>query len=191
MSKQELNRVELMVRVEERRLTQKNAAEMLGLSVRQVERLYRRYKQSGPAGLVSKKRGRPSNRRVPEKTRKQALGLVRGLYPDFGPTGAPAPRSPRGSPVPRGTELCPRDPAAGTRTGRRAETTRRTRARSGRSRNPSAGVDQEPCQVPFHEIIGFSARKMAVWRGERRLRRPKPPVATGFSKRLPGGAFGG
>ena len=88
MSKQELDRVELMVRIQERRLTQRQAAEMLDVSVRQVERLYRRYKQSGPAGLVSKKRGRPSNRRLPEKTRKKALELVRGLYPDFGPTFA-------------------------------------------------------------------------------------------------------
>jgi transposase len=88
MSKQELDRVELMVRIQERRLTQRQAAEMLDVSARQVERLYRRYKQSGPAGLVSRKRGRPSNRRLPEKTRKQALELVRGLYPDFGPTFA-------------------------------------------------------------------------------------------------------
>jgi transposase len=86
MSKQELNRVELMVRIQERRLTQRQAAEMLELSVRQVERLFHGFKKSGPAGLVSRKRGRPSNRRLPEKTRKQALELVRGLYPDFGPT---------------------------------------------------------------------------------------------------------
>jgi hypothetical protein len=38
MSKQELNRAELMVRIQERRLTQRQAAEMLDLSVRQVER---------------------------------------------------------------------------------------------------------------------------------------------------------
>lgn len=59
MSKKELNRAELMLRIQERKLTQRKAAEMLGLSVRQVERLYRCYKESGPAGLVSRKRGRP------------------------------------------------------------------------------------------------------------------------------------
>ena len=53
MSKQELDRTELMVRIQERRLTQKMAAELLSLSVRQVERLYHRFKESGPAGLIS------------------------------------------------------------------------------------------------------------------------------------------
>ncbi len=88
MSKQELDRTELMIRVQERRLTQKRAAELLGLGVRQVERLYHRFRESGPAGLVSKKRGRPSNRQLPKKTRKRALELVRSRYPDFGPTFA-------------------------------------------------------------------------------------------------------
>ena len=86
MSKKEWNRAELMLRIQERKLTQRKAAEMLGLSVRQVERLYSCYKKSGPAGLVSGKRGRPSNRRISEKTRTRALELVRSLYPDFGPT---------------------------------------------------------------------------------------------------------
>ena len=88
MSKRELNRVELMVRIEERRLTQKRAAQMLGIGIRQVERLYRRYKELGAAGLVSRKRGRPSNCRIPEKTKQKALAIVRTLYPDFGPTFA-------------------------------------------------------------------------------------------------------
>jgi transposase len=86
MSNKELNRAELMLRIQERRLTQRKAAEMLSLSVRQVERLHRCYKEHGPAGLVSKKRGRPSNRRISEKLKEQTLDLVRSLYPDFGPT---------------------------------------------------------------------------------------------------------
>lgn len=83
-----MSRVELMLRIKERKLTQKQAAEILGLSVRQVERLFRCYKKSGAAGLVSKKRGRPSNRRISEKVKKKALSLISGLYPDFGPTFA-------------------------------------------------------------------------------------------------------
>ena len=86
MSKKELNRAEVMLRIKERRLTQSTAAEMLGLSVRQVERLYGCYKEHGPAGLVSQKRGRPSNRRISQKLKKQSLEIVRSLYPDFGPT---------------------------------------------------------------------------------------------------------
>ena len=41
MSRREMDRAELMLRVRERRLTQVEAAVQLGLSVRQVERLYR------------------------------------------------------------------------------------------------------------------------------------------------------
>ncbi|WP_425127394.1 helix-turn-helix domain-containing protein, partial [Burkholderia gladioli] len=36
----------------------------LGLTVRQVERLVIRYRESGAAGLTSRKRGRPGNRRL-------------------------------------------------------------------------------------------------------------------------------
>jgi hypothetical protein len=86
MSHQELNRAEWMQRVRERRATQAQAAEHLGLTVRQVERLYRAYKTEGAAGLISKKRGRPSTRRLPETLRVEAVRIVRARYADFGPT---------------------------------------------------------------------------------------------------------
>ncbi len=44
------------------------------------------YDHSGAAGLVSKKRGRPSNRRHSEEFRNAALDLIRERYLDFGPT---------------------------------------------------------------------------------------------------------
>jgi predicted DNA-binding protein (UPF0251 family) len=52
MSVRELNRAELIRRVHERRLTQLKAAETLGVSLRQLQRLYRAYKAEGPAGLI-------------------------------------------------------------------------------------------------------------------------------------------
>jgi hypothetical protein len=69
MSGPELDRAEWLLRVKERRATQAQVAEHLGLTVRQVERLYRAYKAGGAAALVSKKRGRPSLRRLPTKLR--------------------------------------------------------------------------------------------------------------------------
>ena len=54
--------------------------------MRQVKRLCRAYQGSGAAGLISKRRGRPSNNRLPEKTINQARQLLRMRYPDFGPT---------------------------------------------------------------------------------------------------------
>ena len=62
MSGKELNRLEVLGRALERRLTQSQAAEQLGLGIRQVERLCRQLRIEGPRGLVSKKRGRTSNR---------------------------------------------------------------------------------------------------------------------------------
>ena len=86
MSRKELNRLEILGRVLERRLTQAQAAEQLGLSVRQVERLCRKLRVDGAPGLVSKKRGRTSNHRLSGVLREQSLDLVRARYHDFGPT---------------------------------------------------------------------------------------------------------
>jgi hypothetical protein len=86
MSKRELDRVQLMLLIQERRRTQTQVAEQLGMTVRQVERLYRAYKAGGAAALVSKRRGHPSTRRLPDATRSEALGVVRERYGDFGPT---------------------------------------------------------------------------------------------------------
>ena len=61
MSSKELNRLEILGRVLERRLTQVQAAEQLGLSLRQIERLCGKLRVEGPPGLISKKRGRESD----------------------------------------------------------------------------------------------------------------------------------
>ncbi len=88
MSHTELERLEVIQRVRERRLTQEEAARMLGLGVRQVQRLCAAYRDRGAAGLVSGKRGRQSNRRLPDERRRRAMELVRARYADFGPTFA-------------------------------------------------------------------------------------------------------
>jgi hypothetical protein len=61
-------------------------AEQLGLSLRQVERMYAAYKVAGAEGLVSRKRGAPSRRQMAPELRELAIALVRSRYPDFGPT---------------------------------------------------------------------------------------------------------
>ncbi len=86
MSQRELSRLEVLQQLNERRLTQPAAALRLALSTRQLRRLLRAYQKSGASALVSKRRGRPSNRRLPEATRSRAIELLRSLYPDFGPT---------------------------------------------------------------------------------------------------------
>ena len=86
MSTREIDRLAILGRVAEGRLTQREAARQLGLSLRQVEPLGRALRQHGAAGLVSGKRGRPSNRQLPTALREQAVELVRARYADFGPT---------------------------------------------------------------------------------------------------------
>jgi len=84
----ELDRLQIMTRIAERRLTRRKAAALLGLSERQVRRLYRAFTGAGAAGLASRRRGRLSNRRLPAATRDRALALIRERYADFGPTFA-------------------------------------------------------------------------------------------------------
>ena len=86
MSLRELDRADLMRRIQERRLTQAQAAKQLGISVRQVERLFRAYKADGPFALASKKRGRRSNRKLADRLRTETMKLVRERYEGFGPT---------------------------------------------------------------------------------------------------------
>ena len=86
MSATELNRAEILGRVKEKRLAQTRAAELLGLTERQVRRLLELYRTGGARDLVSKKRGRPSNRAYDANFRARVLGTVRERYFDFGPT---------------------------------------------------------------------------------------------------------
>ncbi len=86
MSQKELHRLEVVQKTRDRRLSVVQAAEVLDLSRSQVHRLLQAYDRSGEAGLVSKKRSRPSNRRHSKDFRNAALDLIRERYPDFGPT---------------------------------------------------------------------------------------------------------
>ena len=86
MSKQELTRLEIMQRVKEKRMKQKEAAEMLGISPRHVRRLLNAYRKQGERGLVSKRRDKPSNNRLKSEIKQKAKDLLHSRYHDFGPT---------------------------------------------------------------------------------------------------------
>jgi transposase len=86
MSTKELTRLEVMQRLKEKRLTQKEAANLLGVSTRQVKRLWRRYKQGAAQGLLSQRRGKESNHRLDEEVTRRALDLIQAKYKGFGPT---------------------------------------------------------------------------------------------------------
>jgi hypothetical protein len=86
MSDKELVRLEVLSDLASDRLMASAAAELLGLELRQVQRLAKAYQDQGATALISKKRGRPSNRQTPVSVKAQALELVRARYADFGPT---------------------------------------------------------------------------------------------------------
>lgn len=86
MNGKELGRLEVMQRLKEKSLGQREAAKMLGVSVRQGKRMLKAYRDQGGAGLVSRRRGQASNNRLKEATRVQALDLLGSRYRGFGLT---------------------------------------------------------------------------------------------------------
>lgn len=86
MSQKELNRLDVIQKIRDRRLTVVQATALLDLSRSQIHRLLQAFDKFGAAGLVSGKRGHPSNRRYSEDFRNTVLDLIRAYYRDFGPT---------------------------------------------------------------------------------------------------------
>ncbi|WP_415869156.1 ISNCY family transposase, partial [Burkholderia ubonensis] len=86
MNMRELDRLKVIQAVVDMGLKPGRAAERLGVTVRQVQRLVDPYRESGAAGLASRKRGRPGNRRLDEDLARLALTIIRDRYADFGPT---------------------------------------------------------------------------------------------------------
>jgi transposase len=86
MSEKEIGRLEVIQRVLDGVISQRRAAELLGVSDRQVRRLQRGYEEEGARSLISKKRGRPSNRRIDDGVRSAIVSRLHTRYQGFGPT---------------------------------------------------------------------------------------------------------
>src|SRR4051794_15279144 len=86
MSKQEFSRLDVLLRVQSGQLRIADACTLIGLQRRQVFRLLRNLKHDGATSLLSKRRGKASNHRLPAEVRALALSVVRERYADFGPT---------------------------------------------------------------------------------------------------------
>ncbi len=86
MATVERERAHVVRLVVAKKLKQREAADRLGMTVRQVKRLVRAWRRDGDAGLVSKQRGRVSPSRMDSATQARIEGLLRGKYADFGPT---------------------------------------------------------------------------------------------------------
>lgn len=82
----ELRKLQAARKVLEKEMTQKKAANLVGISVRQMRRIVKAVRDEGPKGVIHKSRGRPSNRRKPKELKERILSLYREKYEGFGPT---------------------------------------------------------------------------------------------------------
>ncbi len=86
MSERELNRIEVLSQVTQGAITAVTAANVLGLSRRQVHRLLKTFQSGGAGAIRHKARGRRSNNKIDPAVQEFAVTLVRENYIDFGPT---------------------------------------------------------------------------------------------------------
>ena len=74
---------EVMLRAMAKRITWWQAAEIIGISCRQMRRWLRRYEEHGYEGLRDRRRGRVSEKRVPLAQVEEVLRLYQEQYFDF------------------------------------------------------------------------------------------------------------
>jgi len=86
MSNEEINQIELFEKLIRKEIKQKKASNVLGLSVRQIQRKLKRYKLNGAKSLVHKSRGKVSNNKIRQERLDEAITLIKDKYWDFGPT---------------------------------------------------------------------------------------------------------
>ncbi len=86
MTQKDLKRLHLINKVTEGKLLQREAAELLKLSVRQIGRIIARFKTEGASGLIHRLRGLQSKRKRSQKDINKILKRYKKDYHDFGPT---------------------------------------------------------------------------------------------------------
>lgn len=88
MRRKELDRIIYFEKLKSKELTQREVSEIIDLSVRQIKRLYKKFKQHGAAGLTHASRGKISNRSINPAIEAQIIAILRNKLPDFKPTFA-------------------------------------------------------------------------------------------------------
>lgn len=88
MTIKEVERLSIMKQIKSKKLKQREGSESLSLSLRQTQRLIRSYREEGPEGLISKRRGKANIRKMSMERKLKIVATVREKYPDFGPTFA-------------------------------------------------------------------------------------------------------
>ena len=86
MTTKEFSRLSVVQDFASGHISATHAAQVLGVTYRQVFRLRAKLQSHGVTALASGLRGKPSNRKLPEALRRNALDIIKEKYADFGPT---------------------------------------------------------------------------------------------------------
>lgn len=86
MTQEELKRLHVIHKALDKHVTQAEAADIIGVCLRQAQRIVRAVRVEGDKGVIHKSRGQGSNRASPVKIKDEALKLYKEKYNDFGPT---------------------------------------------------------------------------------------------------------
>ena len=86
LRQKDLRRLHVVHKVLEETMTQREAAQLISLSERQIRRIVERIRREGDKGVCHTARGKPSNRRFPKKLKDRIVRLYKTTYADFGPT---------------------------------------------------------------------------------------------------------
>ena len=87
MTQAERDRLSALKKAEKKLITQKQAAEEIGVTERQVRRMLRRLRGAGDKAVIHALRGQRSNKRLSARTEAEAMGiLAQPVYKGFGPT---------------------------------------------------------------------------------------------------------
>ncbi len=87
MNQADRDRLVALKKAKKKLITQKEAAEELGITERQVRRLLKRLKKSGDKAVLHALRGAPSNRRLGKEKQQRAVAILsQEVYRGFRPT---------------------------------------------------------------------------------------------------------
>jgi len=87
MTQTDRDRLVSLKKAKKRLITQREAADELSLSIRQVKRLLNALKKHGDKAVMHGLRGKPSNRKIEAKVEREAIKILSApVYEGFGPT---------------------------------------------------------------------------------------------------------
>jgi hypothetical protein len=87
MSSKDIERIEVLRAIQEKRIKQNVGDQILNISTRQVRYLMKRFIEEGPKGVIFRKVGVPSNNRMSQNAVNQIIAFFKNSdHHDFGPT---------------------------------------------------------------------------------------------------------